>query len=72
MDLFRLVLYRTKEEDKFNTEDIHEYLGNRKAIRALYTELATNCGYKHVEVYDTHGGLCDMTKGIHEMNIYQY
>lgn len=52
---FRLVLYKTKEENKYEAEERFEYLGNRESIWYLWYAYIKEMGYPHVEVYSLNG-----------------
>lgn len=52
---FRLVIYRTREANKYLAHEIHEFLGSREAIQRLWHELHQVIGWPHVEVYDISG-----------------
>lgn len=52
---FRLVLYRTREDNKYQAEDKYEYLGNRDEIWYLWYVFAKEMKYPHVEVFALNG-----------------
>ena len=67
---FRLVIYRTKEENKYYADDRHEYLGDRDAIWYLWYAFTKELGYKHVEVYSLDGTKQHPEKGISGLTGY--
>ena len=60
---FRLLWFRTKEENKYEAQEVQEYLGDKKDIWLLWYTLK-EIGWPHVEVYHISGYLCEPEKGI--------
>lgn len=67
---FRLVLYRTNDENKYYAYDRHEYLGDKDATWYLWYNLVKELGNKHVEVYSLDGIKQHPEKGIHGLMDY--
>lgn len=63
MNLFRLVLYDTDNENKFEAVGRYEYLGNRESIFNLWFYLQM-LEKKHVEIYNMNGVLQNPEKGL--------
>ena len=67
---FRLVLYRTKEDNKLYADNRHEYFGDKAAIWYLWYAFTKELGYKHVEVFSLDGIKQEPEKGIAGMIEY--
>jgi hypothetical protein len=55
MSHFRLVLYRTNDDNKYVSSERHEYFGNQADIWDLWFLLHKDLKFKHVEVFSTDG-----------------
>lgn len=66
MSHFRLVLYRTQNENKYISTERQEYFGNQNDIWELWFLLSRNLKFKHVEVYSTDGRKLNPELGLHE------
>lgn len=67
MNMFRLKVYRTEEENKYAAEEIHELLGDRESIFFLWI-VFRNLGYRHIYVYNMDGVEQIMSAGIERMS----
>ena len=55
MNLFRLVWYDTKYENKYEADKIHQFMGDFDSIFRLWFVLTAERSCKHVEVYNLNG-----------------
>lgn len=67
---FRLVHYVTREQNKYQAENRHEYLGDGKAIWNLWYLLHREMKYPHVEVFSLDGTKLEPESGLHAMQDY--
>lgn len=67
---FRLVIYDTKSDNKFDAERRYEILGDRNAIWFMWFTLTREQKYKHVEVFHINGAKLQPEKGIAGMEDY--
>lgn len=63
-DTFRLVWYKTKSDNKFDSDFRCEYLGSRDAIFSLWITLHKELNYPHVEIFDLTGIKQDPNSGL--------
>ena len=61
---FRLVVYMTDADNKFEASRAHEYLGDEQAIYHLWYTFSKICKHKHVEIYNLMGVRLDPEIGI--------
>ena len=69
MDLFRVVFYDTREYNKYESQDRHEYLCDLEAAWRLWFAL-TEQGYRHVEIFNMLGMKQEPEKGLHGLTGY--
>ena len=67
---FRLVLYKTKEDNKYSAKDMYEYLSNRDEIYYLWYVFSKEMKYPHVEVYALNGIKQEPEDGINGLHYY--
>jgi hypothetical protein len=67
---FRLVVYDTWSDNKFDAERRYEILGDRNAIWFMWFNLTHDLKYKHVEVFHINGVQQHPEKGIAGMEDY--
>lgn len=60
---FRLVLYDTDKDNKFEAEFRYEYFGNQQSIWNLWWLLTNSLHKKHVEVFNLAGTKCNPGRG---------
>lgn len=62
---YRIVVYWTKEENKYEAETVSEcFCANAESVFMFWYALKKEANLKHVEVYNLCGELQDLTKGI--------
>lgn len=66
---WRLEFFKTKDKNKFSTDDRFVYIGDMNSIWELWYSLNKELNYPHVYVYHISGFECDPEKGIHGLNI---
>lgn len=64
---FRLVWYITLADNRYESTERFEYLGDRHEIWRLWYQLKRICGYPHVDVYNLSGMLLKPEEGIQAM-----
>jgi len=64
---FRVVLYDTNSEDKYEAENRYEYFGDRDSMWYLWFTLSNKCGQKHVEMFNLAGDKQQPEKGLSGM-----
>lgn len=67
---FRLVVYLTHQDNKYEAEERYEYLGDRDAIWHLWFTFAKTLQFPHVEVYSLDGRKMEPEKGLCHMSDY--
>lgn len=62
--LFRLIVYLTDADNKYEAIDRLEYFGNGRSIWQLWSDQARILGRRHVEVFNLAGERQDPEKGV--------
>jgi len=72
MDMFSVVWYRTKYDNKYNcvSDEKHLFMCDRRSAFMLWTALIRE--WPHVEVRNLNGDLQDMSKGLLDMSIINF
>ena len=68
---FRLAVYHTGSDNKYDASRRFEYFGDSEAIWALWFHFAREMNLKHVEVYSLDGRKLDPETGSSAMVDYQ-